>query len=87
MSNDDDIYEDSDTSDDDENEIKWCKDTLESLSNHSNLLTSNGGDERMKTEKFYPPGRVLHMKGNLLQDLLDAIKMKKHWKLHQKLKG
>ena len=93
LSNDDDIYEDSDTSDDYENEIKWCKDTLESLSNHSNLLTSNGGDERMKTEKFYPPGRVLHMKGNLFSKNAHEVTLTevrsedvfRHLKLHPRM--
>lgn len=41
----------------DESQLDWCVDTLEKL------------ERKMQAEKFYPPGRVLYMKGNLFGDI------------------
>jgi hypothetical protein len=40
-----------------ESQLNWCVDTLEKL------------ERKMQAEKFYPPGRVLYMKGNLFGDI------------------
>ena len=46
----------SDVEDLDELQLKWCIDTLGTL------------ESKLNAEKFYPPGRVLYMKGNLFGD-------------------
>lgn len=43
----------ADVEDLDESQLKWCIHTLEKL------------ESKLQAEKFYPPGRVLYMKGNL----------------------
>jgi len=47
-----------------EKDILWCDRTLESLQSPS---SDN------KTEKFYPPGRILHMRGNLFGSNINEV--------------
>ena len=71
-----------------EDDITWCKHTLELL---SPLSTENGNG--ISTEKFYPPGRVLHMKGNLFSSDLGEVSITevqsedvfRHLKLHPRM--
>lgn len=70
-----------------DNDMIWCKSTLDSLTQQS---PSEGN---MTTEKFYPPGRVLHMKGNLFGSDLDEVTLTevrsedifRHLKLHSRM--
>jgi hypothetical protein len=65
----------------DENVI-WCTDTLEAISTCERV-----------TEKFYPCGRIFHMKGNLFGSDLDNVALKevrsedafRHLKLHPRM--
>jgi hypothetical protein len=50
-------------------DLRWCINTLESLS----VQSSSYNDTEFTTEKFYPPGRVLHMRGNLFGTNVEEV--------------
>ncbi len=70
-----------------EEDVYWCKDTLESLS-----IQHHQNPETINAEKFYPPGRVLHMKGNLFGSIDEVTLTEvqpddlfRHLKLHPRM--